>query len=167
MGALVARVHKAMYMPSRVLLAVIGLAILSAALVYMTLQSVRERKAAHIVSYGVAVITPVETAVCPGSRALSYPVTVIVNDEDIPDQGRIAESWCQSGLTGVCMPVPPQGEEDIPLLAPKYIERTAFRDVPAWLRPGVEYEFHHSIADAAGDVTGYIVRPITVREDCP
>ena len=34
-------------------------------------------------------------------------------------------------------------------------------------RPGVEYEFQHSVANAAGDVVGYIIRPITVREDCP
>jgi len=159
--------QKAIYMPSRVLLATIGLAILSVVLIYMILQAVQERKVEHIVSYGVPVVTPIETMVCPGPRALSYPVTVIVNEERIPDQGRIAESWCQVGLTGICVPIPPQGEEDTPLLSPKYLERIAFRDVPAWLQPGVEYEFQHSVANAAGDVVGYIVRPIMVREDCP
>lgn len=167
MSALTLRLQKTIQSPSRVMIAVLGLTILSAVLIYMILQTVQVRKAAHVVSYGVQVITPLETEVCPGPRALSYPVTVIINQERIPDQGRIAEAWCRAGLDGICVPIALQGEEDVPLLAPKYMEAIAFRDVPAWLRPGIEYEFHHSVANAAGDVVGYIVRPIVVREDCP
>lgn len=168
MSALVARMHKTLYTPSRVLLAVIGLSILSAALVYLTLQTVQERKVTHAVSYGVTVITPVESNVCPGPGALRYPVTVTVDETMIPDQIRQAEAWCVSGLSGPCISVPPRGgEHDLPLLAPKKVDAIAPRDVPANLRPGVEYEFHHSVTNAAGQVTGYIVKPIVVREDCP
>lgn len=168
MSALVSRMHKTIYTPSRVLLAVIGLSILSASLVYLTLQTVQDRKITHAVSYGVTVIAPVESNVCPGPRALRYPVTVIVNETMIPDQIRQAEAWCVAGEGGPCISVAPRGgEHDLPLLAPKRIETVAPRDVPDNLRPGVEYEFHHSVTNAAGQVTGYIVKPIVVREDCP
>jgi len=168
MSALVARVHRAIYLPSRVLFVATVLAILSIALVYSIVQTAQARRIEHAVSYGVTLIAPVESYLCSGPAVLRYPVRVVVNEEMIPDQIRQAEAWCVAGETGPCRSVAPRGgEHDLPLLSPKHVEAIAARDVPVDLRPGVEYEFHHSVTSATGRVTGYIVRPITIREDCP
>lgn len=168
MSALVARINKTLYSPPRVLVAVLALTVLSGILIFTLMQTVQARQyETRTVLYGVEMIAPLESAVCPGPKALRYPVTVIVNESALPDQVMPAEAWCVAGLTGGCTSVDPPGDGEMPILAPRHLEVITERDVPDGLRPGVVYEFQHSIRSANGEVSGYIVSPITLRDDCP
>lgn len=151
---------------SGVLLVVIATSLLSTALLYQVWQ-MTESYVRHPVQYGVSIIQPLDAEVCPGPRSLWYPVEVIVTADMVPDQVEIAESWCGFGVTEPCKTVTPADDDDLPLLREKHITGTAYRDVPDFLRPGGTYEMHHSVKDAAGDVTGYIVTPIRIKQDCP
>lgn len=111
----------------------------------------------------VPIIVPNETSVCIGGN-VTFPLLVFVSDEQIPDQVNIAESWCLKGIEGACFGVIPN-RPDLPLLEPKNIKTDAtMRTVPSTLQPGT-YHFWHSATDATGNVSGYIVAPIVVK-DC-
>ena len=124
------------------------------------------RFAPSVISYNgarVPVISPIETQLCPGDT-LHYPVVVEIKESEIPDQANIAESWCKEGLSGACTGVVPP-RSNLPLLEPKLIVSDgAPRVVPETLEPGV-YHFWHSATNSRGQVSGYIVSPIVVR-DC-
>ena len=117
--------------------------------------------------YGSTLIAPVETEVCIGGT-ISYPITVAVDANEIPNQIEIAEAWCKAGLTGTCFGVQPGGMDPnakrLPILAPRQIVTTSKRLVPETLTPGL-YEFWHSSIDSSNRVQAYIVSPITVK-DC-
>ena len=115
------------------------------------------------VSYSVEHITPVNPYLCPGDQ-LRYPVVLEVRET--PVVLTITEAWCRVGADGVC----DRGSTvvyNVPVLRPRYINTIAGRTVPstAFFRPGDRLEFHHATTD--GDtVTGYIVGPVVVRDNC-
>lgn len=111
----------------------------------------------------VNVIRPIEAEVCIGGTVHFATVTETTDDE-IPGRLEIDEAWCLAGPTGACKTVTPPNPR-LPLLEPKRIVTPRVsRDVPAILTPGV-YHFWHAATDTHGNVTGYIVAPITVK-DC-
>lgn len=115
------------------------------------------------VNYQVEYIQPVNSFLCPGDQ-LRYPVVLQVRNT--PAVLEITEAWCREGPSGVC----DRGSTvvyKVPVLAPRYINTIAGRTVPstAFFRAGDRLEFHHATTD--GDtVTGYIVGPVVVRDNC-
>ena len=117
------------------------------------------------VANGVPVIVPIESEVCAGGT-IRYPLVVFVGEDEIPGQINVAESWCLVGLGGGCIGVVPN-RPDLPLLRVKEVRSESTpRPVPKNLKPGV-YEFWHSATDSRGNVAGYIVGPITVKDCTP
>ena len=109
----------------------------------------------------IPVIRPAEAEVCIGGKLYFATLTETTNDE-IPGRIEIDEVWCLEGLDGACKTVPPPNPR-FPLLEPKRIVTPRVsRDVPVILTPGV-YHFWHTATDTRGNVTGYIVAPITVK----
>lgn len=110
----------------------------------------------------IPVIRPIETEVCIGGAVHFATITETTNDE-IPGRLEIDEAWCLEGLGGACKTVTPPNPR-LPLLEPRRIVTPRVsRDVPTILTPGV-YHFWHTATDTRGNVTGYIVAPITVKE---
>jgi len=118
--------------------------------------------AARPVAYGIEIITPLETDLCPGDT-LRYPVTVDVIE--IPTVLTIVETWCETGNDGMCSAALSRSYQ-LPLLEERRIEAIAERVVPAtpFIRPGETYEFWHAAVN--GSTTGYRVKPIRIRMDC-
>lgn len=115
------------------------------------------------VTYPVQVLPPVNPYLCPGD-SLRYPVVVVTNGE--PTILTVVESWCRAGPAGVC-DRSTTVEYKVPVLSARYIDTIANRIMPAssFFRPGDEIEFHHATTDGK-TTTGYIVRPIVVRNNC-
>lgn len=115
------------------------------------------------VDYKVQRIQPVNSFLCPGDQ-LRYQVVLQVRTTPVVLE--ITEAWCREGPSGVC----DRGSTvvyKVPVLAPRYINTIAGRTVPstAFFRAGDRLEFHHATTD--GDtVTGYIVGPVVVRDNC-
>lgn len=108
-------------------------------------------------------IRPAEPEVCIGGTVHFSTITETTEDQ-LPGRLEIDEAWCLAGLDGACKTVAPPNPR-FPLLEPKRIVTPRVsRDVPDNLAPGV-YHFWHTATDTRGDVTGYIVAPITVK-DC-
>lgn len=118
--------------------------------------------AAKPVVYGIEIITPIETDLCPGD-VLRYPVTV--NVVEIPTVLSIVETWCQAGTDGMCSAALSHSYQ-LPLLEYREVKAIAERVVPItpFIRPGETYEFWHAAVD--GSTTGYRVKPIRIRVDC-
>jgi len=118
--------------------------------------------AAKPVAYGIEIITPLETDLCPGDT-LRYRVTVDV--VEIPTVLTIVETWCETGNDGMCSAALSRSYQ-LPLLEERRIEAIAERVVPAtpFIRPGETYEFWHAAVN--GSTTGYRVKPIRIRMDC-
>lgn len=116
--------------------------------------------AARPVSYGVDRIAPLEPVLCPGDT-LTYPVSVSVTD--VPNVVTIAETWCKTGVDGVCSTALARSYT-LPLMDYRKIETVAQREIPhsVFFVPGETYELWHAIE---GD-GGYIVGPVTIRTDC-
>jgi hypothetical protein len=78
----------------------------------------------------------------------------------------IVESWCRAGPAGVC-DRSTTVEYRVPVLSARYIDTIASRTMPAssFFRAGDEIEFHHATTDGK-TTTGYIVRPIIIRNNC-
>lgn len=111
----------------------------------------------------VPVIRPAEVEVCIGGTVHFATITETTNEE-IPGRVEIDEAWCAEGLNGSCKAVQAPNPR-LPMLEPKRIVTPRVsRDVPTILTPGV-YHFWHTATDTHGNVTGYIVAPITVK-DC-
>ena len=115
------------------------------------------------VNYRVQYIAPVNPYLCPGDQ-LRYPVVLEVRET--PAVLEITEAWCRVGAGGVC----DRGSTvvyKVPILRPRYVDTIAGRTMPdtAFFRAGDELEFHHVTTDG-GRVTGYIVAPIVVRDNC-
>lgn len=112
----------------------------------------------------VPVIRPSEPEVCIGGT-LHFSTITETTEDQLPGRLEIDEAWCLEGLGGACKTVTPPNPR-FPILEPKYIVTPRVsRDVPTILTPGV-YHFWHTATDTKGNVTGYIVAPITVVE-CP
>ena len=115
------------------------------------------------VDYKVQHIQPVNSFLCPGDQ-LRYQVVLQVRTTPVVLE--ITEAWCREGPSGVC----DRGSTvvyKVPVLAPRYINTIAGRTMPdtAFFRAGDRLEFHHATTD--GDtVTGYIVGPVVVRDNC-
>lgn len=118
--------------------------------------------AARPVSYGIEIITPLETDLCPGD-VLRYPVTVDVIE--IPTVLSIVETWCEAGDDGMCSAALSRSYQ-LPLLEERRIEAIATRVVPItpFISSGKTYEFWHAAVN--GSTTGYRVKPIRIRMDC-
>lgn len=115
------------------------------------------------VAYTVQHIQPVNQHLCPGD-ALRYEVSLSVTQ--VPVILEITESWCRSGLSGICARALTT-TYNVPVLEPRAVYTIANRIVPEsdFFRPGDVIEFHHATTD--GDrVTGYVVGPVTIRDDC-
>ena len=116
--------------------------------------------AARPVSYGVDRIAPLEPVLCPGDT-LTYPVSVSVTD--VPNVVTIAETWCKTGVDGVCSTALARSYT-LPLMDYRKIETVAQREIPhsVFFVPGETYEFWHG---AVGD-GGYIVGPFEIGAAC-
>lgn len=115
------------------------------------------------VSYRVTTIAPVNPYLCPGDQ-LRYEVQLdVVN---VPVVLSIVESWCQAGADGVCATSKNTVAQQ-PILTERHVDTIAGRTVPEtpFFRAGHEYEFWHATT-AGGVTTGYIVRPIIIRDNC-
>lgn len=124
------------------------------------------RAAPNVVTYNgdaIPVIHPAESEVCIGGTVHFATVTEATEDE-LPGRLEIDEAWCLKGLEGACKTVIPPNPR-FPLLEPKRIVTPRVeRDVPDTLTPGI-YHFWHTATDTRGNVTGYIIAPIVVK-DC-
>lgn len=118
--------------------------------------------AAKPVAYGIEIITPIETDLCPGDT-LRYPIAVEV--VEIPVVLSIVETWCQEGVDGMCSAALSRSYQ-LPLLEYRQIEAIATRIVPItpFISPGETFEFWHAAVN--GSTTGYRVKPIRIRMDC-
>lgn len=115
------------------------------------------------VDYKVQIIAPVNPYLCPGDQ-LRYPVVLEVRET--PKVLQITEAWCGVGEAGVCDRASTV-VYSVPVLRPRYVDTIAHRTMPdtPFFRAGDEIEYHHATTD--GDrVTGYIVAPIVVRDNC-
>ena len=115
------------------------------------------------VDYQVRTIAPVNPYLCPGDQ-LRYPVVLEVRET--PVVLTITEAWCRVGADGVC----DRGSTvvyNVPVLRPRYIDTIAGRTMPdtPFFRAGDQLGFHHATTDGQ-NVTGYIVAPIVVRDNC-
>ena len=115
------------------------------------------------VDYRVRLIAPVNPYLCPGDQ-LRYPVVLEVRET--PVVLTITEAWCRVGADGVC----DRGSTvvyNVPVLRPRYIDTIAGRTMPdtPFFRAGDQLELHHATTDG-DDVTGYVVAPIVVRDNC-
>lgn len=115
------------------------------------------------VAYKVQSIAPVESYLCPGDQ-LRYPVELEVSE--VPIILTIVESWCRAGPDGVCSQATTV-EYQVPVLRPRTIDTMAVRTVPdaPFFRPGDKIEYQHATTDGK-TVTGYVVEPIVIRNDC-
>lgn len=115
------------------------------------------------VVYPVQVIAPNNPYLCPGDT-LRYPVEVVTGGE--PAILTVVEAWCRAGPAGVCSR-DTTVEYKVPVLSARDIETLASRVMPAspFFRAGDEIEFHHATTDGK-TTTGYIVKPIVVRDHC-
>ena len=116
------------------------------------------------VDYKVQHIQPVNSFLCPGDQ-LRYQVVLQVRTTPVVLE--ITEAWCREGLAGICERASAVTYK-VPVLTPRYVDTIAGRTMPdtAFFRPGDRLEFHHATTD--GDtVTGYIVGPVVVRDNCP
>ena len=115
------------------------------------------------VDYKVQHIQPVNSFLCPGDQ-LRYPVVLQVRTTPVVLE--ITEAWCREGPAGICERASTVTYK-VPVLTPRTVDTIAGRIMPdtAFFRPGDRLEFHHATTD--GDtVTGYIVGPIVVRNNC-
>lgn len=128
----------------------------------MGLANMAQDIAAKPVTYGIEIITPLNPDVCPGDT-LRYPVTVDV--VEIPTVLSVVETWCETGVNGMCSTTLSRSYQ-LPLLEYRHVEAIAARVVPItpFIRPGETYEFWHAAVD--GSTTGYRVKPIRIRVDC-
>ncbi len=112
----------------------------------------------------VPVIAPLSMEpVCPGD-VIHYPLVTEIKEREIPGRVEIDEAWCQAGLAGPCKSATPPNPR-VPLLEPKRIvSEAAARTVPLTLTPGT-WHFWHTATDSHGQVNGYIVAPVVVK-DC-
>lgn len=110
----------------------------------------------------VSVISPVETQLCAGDT-VHFPITVTIEDHEIPGQLQIAEAWCKAGVSGSCIGVVPP-RPNLPLLEEKHINSTSSRVVPEALTAGT-WHLWHSATNSRGSVSGYIVAPVYIV-DC-
>lgn len=115
------------------------------------------------VDYKVQRIQPVNSYLCPGDQ-LRYPVVLEVRNT--PAILTIVEAWCRQGPAGVCDRASTATYE-VPVLTPRYVDTIAGRTMPGtpFFRAGDQLEFHHATTDGE-HVTGYIVAPIVVRDNC-
>lgn len=116
------------------------------------------------VSYRVEYITPVNSYLCPGD-ALRYEVQLAVTQT--PVILHIVEAWCRPGVGGVCERASTTTYE-VPVLTPRSVYTLASRtvpDTPFFHKPGEQLEFHHATTDGK-TVTGYIVGPVIIRDNC-
>lgn len=111
----------------------------------------------------IPVIAPIENEVCAGG-VIQYPITTEIDESELPGRVEVDEAWCMAGLGGACKSVPAPNPR-LPMLEPKRIVADpATRNVPDTLTPGV-WHFWHTATDTRGQVNGYIIAPITVK-DC-
>lgn len=115
------------------------------------------------VNYKVQSIAPVNPYLCPGDQ-LRYPVVLEVSET--PVILTIVESWCRAGSAGVCARDLTTTYQ-VPVLRQRYVDTIAARIVPdsSFFRPGDEIEFQHATTDGE-TVTGYVVEPIIMRDNC-
>ena len=115
------------------------------------------------VSYKVQSIAPVNSFLCPGNQ-LRYPLVLEVRNT--PVILTIVESWCRAGPDGVCSQATTV-EYQVPVLRPRTIDTMAVRTVPdaPFFRPGDRIEYQHATTDGK-TVTGYVVEPIVISNDC-
>jgi hypothetical protein len=119
-------------------------------------------------SYHIQYAQPVNSYLCPGDT-LRYEVQVEVSD--VPAALTIVESWCEAKLDGVCNQATTR-EYDLGALRPRQVYALANRIVPdsEFFRvPGRELEFWHTTTtttNAGVSVTGYVVGPIIIRNNC-
>lgn len=116
------------------------------------------------VDYKVQIIAPVNPYLCPGDM-LRYPVVLEVRET--PKVLTITEAWCRVGPAGVCDRASTV-VYNVPVLRPRYVDTIAGRTMPdaPFFRAGDQLEFHHATTDGEHHVTGYIVAPIVVRDNC-
>lgn len=111
----------------------------------------------------IPIIAPVETEVCLGGM-IHYPIITEIDESEIPGRIEVDEAWCMAGIGGVCKSVPAPNPR-MPMLEPKRIVADpAKRTVPDTLTPGT-WHLWHTATDTRGDVSGYIVAPVNVK-DC-
>jgi hypothetical protein len=117
-------------------------------------------------AYNIEYVTPVNPYLCPGDD-LRYEVDLSVGE--VPVALTIVESWCQSKSDGVCNGATTR-EYRLGVLRPRRLWTLASRTMPALpFKPGEELEFWHTTTaqtNSGTSVTGYIVGPIYMRENC-
>ena len=141
-----------------ILLLVVTLALL-AWLVWGMVTDLRSRP----VNYLVERTQPVNPYLCPGDT-LRYEVDLTVTNTPVILE--ITEAWCRSGSGGICSRALTTTYQ-VPILEPRSVYTIASRIMPEsdFFRPGDEVEFWHATTDGK-TTTGYIVGPVTVRENC-
>lgn len=141
-----------------------GLVVLAVSLIVLAigLVSMAQDIAAKPVAYGIETITPLNPDVCPGD-VLRYPVVIDV--VEIPTVLSVVETWCQTGVNGMCSTSLSRSYQ-LPLLEYRHVETIAVRPVPVtpFIRPGETYEFWHAAVN--GSTTGYRVVGIRIKTDC-
>lgn len=115
------------------------------------------------VSYLVQRIPPANPYLCPGD-SLRYEVELTVTQ--VPVVLEITEAWCRAGLGGVCARSLTT-VYSVPVLEPRSVYALANRVMPEseFFRAGDVVEFWHATTDGK-TTTGYIVGPVTVRDNC-
>ena len=153
------QLHRTIHSPKRlnVLLALmLAIAVLGVALAFQAAPAAVLYNEGHI-----PVIAPIEPEICLGGT-IHYSITTEIDESEIPGRLEIDEAWCAAGLDGPCKnAIPPN--PSLPLLEPRRIVATASRTMPTTVTVGV-WHFWHTATNTHGQVNGYIIGPITVKE---
>lgn len=110
---------------------------------------------------------PVNSYLCPGDT-LRYEVQVQV--VEVPTSLVVVESWCEADAGGVCNQATTR-EYRLGVLRPRQVYTLANRIMPDtdFFKAGRKYEFWHTTTAATNhgvEVSGYVVGPVIVRENC-
>jgi len=115
---------------------------------------------AQVVEYGSTVIAPDQGEYCPG-EAMTYPVTVIVHEHELPVILYVTEAWYRE-TDGITLQSTARVYQ-LPLLRPVNVQATARRTVPE-LAPGI-YWFDHISEN--GRIEAYTVGPVRIKDCAP
>ena len=115
------------------------------------------------VRYSVERIPAMFDQLCPGDT-VRYEVNLAVTQ--VPIVLEITESWCRVGKSGICARAL-ANTYAVPMLEPRVVYTIANRILPEsdFFRPGDQVELWHATTDGVR-VKGYIVGPVTIRDDC-
>lgn len=132
-------------------------------LIYSMVVDLRSRPLTYHIEYA----QPVNPYLCPGDT-LRYEVQVEV--VEVPAALTVVESWCEADITGVCNQAT-TWEYRLGVLRPREVYALANRVMPdsPFFVAGRTYEFWHTtttVTDSGTRVSGYIVGPVIVRDNC-